>query len=207
MSPRPTSRSCCPRTSALPATGRSRARRRSLDRALADRDVDVVITLGILTSQQAARAQVLPKPVIAPLVIDPVLQGYPLVEGRSGRHNFAYVADFQSVANEVRAFHEIVGFKHMVALVERFAAGRAAGSCPARPPSSPPRSTCASASCAWATTSTRCSPAFRAGCRRGVRDAAAIQRGAGARARRRPQRAQATHVLGGRAAARSKPAC
>ena len=56
----------------------------ALDRALADRDVDVVLTLGILTSQQAARRKSLPKPVIAPLVIDPVLQGFPLVEGRSG---------------------------------------------------------------------------------------------------------------------------
>jgi len=89
----------------------------ALARALADRDVDVVLTLGILTSQQAARRAALPKPVIAPLVIDPVLQGYPLVEGHSGRRNFTYVADFQSVANEVRAFHEIVGFRNMVALV------------------------------------------------------------------------------------------
>jgi outer membrane protein len=88
------------------------------ERALADRDVDLVVTLGILTSQQAARRTSLPKPVIAPFVIDPVLQGYPLVEGRSGRRNFTYVADFQSVATEVRAFHDIVGFKHMVALVD-----------------------------------------------------------------------------------------
>ena len=90
----------------------------ALDRALADRNVDVVITLGILTSQQAARRAALPKPVIAPLVIDPVLQGYPLVEGHSARKNFTYVADFQSVANEVRAFHDIVGFKSLVALVD-----------------------------------------------------------------------------------------
>jgi outer membrane protein TolC/ABC-type uncharacterized transport system substrate-binding protein len=90
----------------------------ALERALADREVDVVLTLGILTSQQAARLTALPKPVIAPLVIDPVLQGYPLTEGRSGRRNFTYVADFQSVANEVRAFHQIVGFKHLVALVD-----------------------------------------------------------------------------------------
>jgi outer membrane protein TolC len=88
------------------------------ERALADPDVDVVVTLGILTSQQAARRTSLPKPVIAPLVIDPILQGYPLKEGRSGRHNLTYVADFQSVATEVRAFHDIVGFRHMVALVD-----------------------------------------------------------------------------------------
>jgi outer membrane protein len=91
----------------------------ALDRALADREVDVVLTLGILSSQQAARRVTLSKPVIAPLVIDPILQGYPLAEGRSARHNFTYVADFQSVANEVRAFHDIVGFKYVVALVDQ----------------------------------------------------------------------------------------
>jgi outer membrane protein len=91
----------------------------ALDRALADREVDVVLTLGILSSQQAARRVSLSKPVIAPLVIDPILQGYPLVEGRSARRNFTYVADFQSVANEVRAFHDIVAFKYVVALVDQ----------------------------------------------------------------------------------------
>jgi outer membrane protein TolC len=90
----------------------------ALDRALADRDVDVVLTLGILASQQAARRAVLAKPVIAPLAIDPVLQEYPLIEGRSGRRNFTYVADFQSIANEVGTFHEIIGFRHLVALVD-----------------------------------------------------------------------------------------
>lgn len=91
----------------------------ALDRALADREVDVVLTLGILGSQQAARRVSLSKPVIAPLVIDPILQGYPLVEGKSARRNFTYVADFQSVANEVRAFHDITGFKYVVALVDQ----------------------------------------------------------------------------------------
>jgi outer membrane protein len=90
----------------------------ALDRALADRDVDVVITIGILGSQQAARREKLAKPVIAPLVIDPILQNYPLIEGHSGRRNFTYVADFQSVGNELRTFHDITGFKHLVAIVD-----------------------------------------------------------------------------------------
>jgi len=90
----------------------------ALDRALSDKDVDVVITLGVLSSQQAARRASLPKPVIAALAIDPILQDYPLAEGRSGRHNFAYVADFQSVANEVRSFHEITGFTNLAAVVD-----------------------------------------------------------------------------------------
>jgi outer membrane protein TolC/ABC-type uncharacterized transport system substrate-binding protein len=90
----------------------------ALDRALADRDVDVVIAVGILTSQQASQRKTLAKPVIAPMVIDPILQAYPLAEGRSGRHNFTYIADFQSVGNEVRSFQQIVGFKHMAVLVD-----------------------------------------------------------------------------------------
>jgi outer membrane protein len=91
---------------------------RVFDRALADRDVDLVIAMGVLTSQHASRLKAPSKPVIAAIVIDPILQEFPLVEGRSGRRNFTYVADFQSVAQEVRSFHEIVGFRHMVAMVD-----------------------------------------------------------------------------------------
>ena len=91
----------------------------ALDRALRDSDVDVVLTLGVLSSHQAAQRKTLSKPVIAPVVIDPQLQGFPLANGRSGRKNFTYAADFQSVESEVRAFHQVVGFKHMVALVDR----------------------------------------------------------------------------------------
>ncbi len=36
----------------------------------------------------------------------------------SGRRNFTYIADFQSVGNEVAMFHRIVDFKHLVALVD-----------------------------------------------------------------------------------------
>jgi outer membrane protein len=90
----------------------------ALERALRDPDVDLVLALGILASHQAAHRDALPKPVIAPLVIDPVLQGFPLIEGRSGRRNFTYAADFQSVGNEVQTFHRLVGFEHVVALVD-----------------------------------------------------------------------------------------
>jgi outer membrane protein TolC/ABC-type uncharacterized transport system substrate-binding protein len=90
----------------------------ALDRALADKDVDVVLALGVLASQQAAHRARLQKPVIAPLVIDPILQGYPLTEGTSGRKNFTYVADFQGLRDDVATFHRIIGFKHLVALID-----------------------------------------------------------------------------------------
>jgi outer membrane protein TolC len=51
-------------------------------------------------------------------VIDSALQGVPLRRGTSGRHNFTYVAGLERVESEVRRFHEIVGFRHLVALVD-----------------------------------------------------------------------------------------
>lgn len=90
----------------------------ALDRALSDKDVDVIVTLGVLTSQQAARRGKLAKPVIAALVIDPQLQRYPLAQGVSGRSNFTYIADFQGLRANVEAFHHAVGFKHLAALVD-----------------------------------------------------------------------------------------
>jgi outer membrane protein TolC len=90
----------------------------ALDRALADRQVDVVLAMGILAAHELAQRPTLPKPGISAVVIDPILQKFPLRQGTSGRKNFTYVADFQNVGNEVDMFHKIVGFKHLAALVD-----------------------------------------------------------------------------------------
>jgi outer membrane protein len=89
-----------------------------LDRALADPGVDVVVTLGILASHEAAQRRTLPKPVIAPLVIDATLQGFPLQGGVSGRHNFAYAADFQRIDAHLATFERILGFRHLAVLID-----------------------------------------------------------------------------------------
>ncbi len=90
----------------------------ALDRALADHEVDVVLALGILASHQLAQRPTLVKPGLSAVVIDPMLQGFPLKQGASGRRNFTYVADFQNVGSEVAAFQKIVGFRHLAALVD-----------------------------------------------------------------------------------------
>jgi outer membrane protein len=91
----------------------------ALERALAAPDVDVVLIVGMLASHAAAhRTATLPKPVIAPFVADPRLQSFPFTAGTSGRTNFTYIADFASIDDEVRAFHDVVGFTHLAALVD-----------------------------------------------------------------------------------------
>ena len=93
--------------------------RAALDRQLADPDVDVIVTVGLVACYEAAHREKLGKPVIAPIVTDPVLQGYPLAEGRSGRHNFVYVASFLGVADEIRLFQRVVRFRHVAILIDQ----------------------------------------------------------------------------------------
>jgi outer membrane protein TolC len=93
--------------------------RAALDRLLADPEVDIVLALGLVSSYEAAHRESLAKPVIAPIVTDPVLQRYPLKDGRSGRHNFVYVASFQGVADEIRLFRRVVRFRHVAVLIDR----------------------------------------------------------------------------------------
>jgi outer membrane protein TolC len=90
---------------------------RDLQALLSDPSVDVVITLGPLSSTLAGRLGALPKPVIAPFILDPELQGVPQTEGGgSGVENFCYVG-WTSLTEEVLLHRELVPFEHLAVLV------------------------------------------------------------------------------------------
>ena len=91
----------------------------ALDRLEADPAVDVVVTLGFVASHLAAHRAKLPKPTIAALAVDPVLQTFPVQGGVSGRHNLTFVASFDSVGDEIGTFHRVVGFSHLAVLADR----------------------------------------------------------------------------------------
>jgi outer membrane protein len=93
----------------------------ALDRLEADPQVDVVVTLGFSASHLVAHRSKLPKPTIAASVLDPVLQTFPMKSGASGRHNFTYVTTFNRVDDQVRTFHRIIGFSHLVVLADPLA--------------------------------------------------------------------------------------
>jgi outer membrane protein len=93
----------------------------ALDRLEADPQIDVVVTLGFAASQLVAHRSRLPKPTIAASVLDPVLQTFPMKNGRSGRHNFTYVTTFNGVDDQVGTFHRIIGFTHLVVLADPLA--------------------------------------------------------------------------------------
>lgn len=93
--------------------------RRAIRALLADPEVDIVITNGLLASHEISRIEKLPKPVIAPIVADPVLQGLPQKNGRSGRHNLVYLADDHTIGADLDLFHNMLGFRHLAILVDR----------------------------------------------------------------------------------------
>jgi len=85
----------------------------ALDRMLADPDVDVVLAAGILASDQACRREDLPRPVIAPYVLDASIQGCPLEAGSSGQRNLVYATYPPSFTSDIRIFRALVPFERL----------------------------------------------------------------------------------------------
>ena len=88
----------------------------NLARLLDDSEVALVVTWGLLASHAACCYGALPKPVIAPVIIDIHLQGVPYETGVSGLENFSYVALPDNLANEIPLFLDIVPFEYVAIL-------------------------------------------------------------------------------------------
>lgn len=83
---------------------------------LADPQVDLVIALGTLSTHAFCCQGPLPKPVVAPLVLDAELQGFPRSGAGSGVHNLAYVAFPDNFVHDVAAFRRVVPIRHLAVL-------------------------------------------------------------------------------------------
>lgn len=92
--------------------------RAALDRALSDRRTDLVVMLGLLGSHAAAQHASLPKPVLAPFVADPGLQGLPYENGASGKKNLSYISLDVDIGRDLRVFREIVPFTRLAVLLD-----------------------------------------------------------------------------------------
>lgn len=90
--------------------------RAALDALLADPEVDIVLALGVLASSTLCCRADLPKPVIAPFVIDVDIQEFPDSSGASGVRNLSYIAYPDIVERDVLAFREIAPFERLILL-------------------------------------------------------------------------------------------
>jgi outer membrane protein len=92
--------------------------KQALDRVLGDRRVNVVIALGFLATSDVSQRKDLPKPVIAPVALDPHLQGLPLKKGASGVKNFHYLTSLKGFERNLTAFKEIFPFTRLSVLID-----------------------------------------------------------------------------------------
>jgi ABC-type uncharacterized transport system substrate-binding protein len=88
----------------------------TVDRSLADPDVDLLVVLGPLASFEIARRGPLPKPSVAAFAMDPEVLGFPLTVGTSGTPNLSYIAQATELTRDFQAFREIVPFSTLTLL-------------------------------------------------------------------------------------------
>ena len=91
----------------------------AIDRVLTQPRVDLVIALGILASHEVGQRKHLLKPVIAPFVLDPELQGLPFKKGASGVKNLNYLVSLKSFERNLEVFKEVFPFSRLSVLADR----------------------------------------------------------------------------------------
>ena len=89
------------------------------DQLLKDPLVDIIIGFGVFSSQDLARRGSLPKPVFAPIVINPERQHIPFQAGTSGVHNLHYLVYPQTFIRDFSLFREMVPFKKLIFLTSK----------------------------------------------------------------------------------------
>ena len=101
----------------------------AIERLIANEEVAIVVTQGLLSSELAARGAPWPKPVIASTVFDARLQELPQSSGASGVANLTYIA-YPSpgpLLRDLGKFRELVPFSNAAILVDEEVAATFAG--------------------------------------------------------------------------------
>ncbi len=86
---------------------------------LADNRIDVILAMGVLTSQDLARRGPLAKPTIATFTVDREIQLFPFSNGTSGVRNFTYIAPPSPIARDLQTFQELLPFRRLAVLVNK----------------------------------------------------------------------------------------
>lgn len=87
-----------------------------------DQSIDFIVTLGPIASHELTNRKTLSIPTIAAVVINPIIQNFPLKNKRSSRKNLSFVADLNDSGGEIEFFSKFVGKRKIAVLVEPFLA-------------------------------------------------------------------------------------
>ncbi|MDD4426128.1 MAG: TolC family protein [Mariniphaga sp.] len=92
----------------------------NLQTFLNDPEVDIIVTLGFLSSEAAARLPAYPKPEIAATVLDPVLQNLPQKPDKStGVTNFAWIESLIRLKSDMHSFTRIFESRNLAVIIPR----------------------------------------------------------------------------------------
>jgi outer membrane protein TolC/ABC-type uncharacterized transport system substrate-binding protein len=89
----------------------------AMDKLFSDPQVDLILAMGIIASHDVASRGDLPKPVIAPFILDAELMEFPLKDGASQVKNFCYVNIPDRVIRNVQSFLDVVKFEKLAYLI------------------------------------------------------------------------------------------
>jgi len=104
----------------LTANWQSEKVRENLQIFLNDTEVDIIVSLGFLSSEAAARLLDYPKPVIAATVLDPTLQNLPQeVDKSTGVPNFAWIESLIRLKNDMHLFARIFESGNLAVIIPR----------------------------------------------------------------------------------------
>ena len=92
----------------------------AIDQLLADRDVNMILTLGSISSNEVCHRNELSKPVIAPFVLDAEFQELPIKNGTTGIKNLNYISVPSAIKRDMEIFKEIISFKKLAILINKY---------------------------------------------------------------------------------------
>lgn len=108
-----------PKSMVLSGKDTDKGVRRALDQLLENEETDLVLALGTIASSEVLRKKDLPKPVVAPFVLDSVAQHLQRKGEESGVTNLAYFDSMFFMDQEVLRFQRIVPFKGLAILIDQ----------------------------------------------------------------------------------------
>lgn len=83
-----------------------------------DSTIDIVVSVGYISSNAIAQHESFSKPVIATNILDGDLQGLKLHDGQySGKDNFTYIESFFNLKKDLISFSEMFDIKHITVLI------------------------------------------------------------------------------------------
>ncbi|MEC7838666.1 MAG: TolC family protein [Chlamydiota bacterium] len=87
-----------------------------IDKAYSDPNIDIVISIGVISSQIISQREDFPKPSFAPFIIDDTIQNLPWNKGTSGVHNLNYL-NYASNTSENLEILQKISPVHKLAIV------------------------------------------------------------------------------------------